>query len=149
VSDLSDAIGLVILFVSLGIGGLTLYLLRGKARLGPILSAFAQVTLLPERRRWFLFLLWVESLCFLASGILLGLVHLGIQVTSDPDLLYTACFLAGMISLGVLVWFGLSPRPLTEEEMATATQGASTIMKSIWMMPYQEDEKPKAKRRAP
>jgi len=149
VSDLSDAIGLAILFVSLGIGGLTLYLLRGKARFGPILSAFAQVTLLPERRRWFLSLLWVESVCFLASGILLGLFHLGVQVTSDPDLLYTAFFLAGMISLGVLVWFGLSPRHLTEKELATATQGASTIMQSIWMMPYQRVEETESKRRAP
>jgi hypothetical protein len=146
VSDLSDAVGVVVLFVSLGVGGLSLVLLRGNARLGAILSAFAQVTVIPERRRRFLLLLWVEAVCFLATGVLFGLNDLGVQVTADPDLLVAIAFLAGMVTLGALVWVGLSPRPLTAMERTTAEKDAPTILESLWTVPYRQSE---AQRRPP
>ena len=134
--DLSDAVGISTLFVAVGVGALALYLTRGKARLGPIQSAFAQVTLIPHRRQRFLLLLWVEVLFFLAAGVFLGLYHLGIEISNDPDLLFTVAFLGGTVTLGALTWVGLSPRPLTEEERAIAERDSPTVMESLWMVPY-------------
>ncbi|MFI5413147.1 MAG: hypothetical protein ACHQ0I_00950 [Candidatus Lutacidiplasmatales archaeon] len=105
-SDLSDAVGVVVLFVSVGIGGLALVLLRGNARLGAILSALTQVTMIPERRRRFLVLLWVTTICFLATGVVFGLNDLGTPLTSDSDLSVAVAFLAGMLALGALMWVG-------------------------------------------
>jgi hypothetical protein len=148
VSDLSDALGVAVLFVSLGVGGLSLVLLRGNARFEAILSAFAQVTVIPERRRRFLLLLWVVAFCFLVTGVLFGLDDLGVQVTSDPDLLVAVTFLAGMIALGALAWVGLSPRLLTPGEQAAARKEAPTILESLWIAPYrQKDEEQPASRR--
>jgi len=149
VSDLSDVIGIVVLFVSLGIGGLTLFLLRGKARLDTIRSAFAQVTVVPERRRRFLLFLWIEVACFLATGVLLGLSSLGVQLTADPDLLFAISFLAGMVTLGALAWVGLSPRSLTESEREAAEKDAPTILESLWMVPYRRLDGEPPKRRRP
>lgn len=148
-SDLSGALGVAVLFVSIGVGGLTLFLLRGKARLSEILSAFAQVTIVPKRRRQFLVLLWVVVVCFLVTGILLGLYRLGVQLTGDPDLLFSVSFLVGMIALGAWVWVGLSPRPLTELERATAEDDAPAILESLWTVPYQRMDDPRPRRRQP
>jgi len=139
-TDLSDALGVVILIVSLCIGAFALYFLRARARLEAIQGAFAQVTLVPERRRRFLLILLVESACFLLTGLLFGLSNLGIPVSSDPDLLYSVTFLVGMAALGVLMWVGLTPRVLTKKERKDAGRDASTVMQSIWMMPYHSDE---------
>jgi amino acid transporter len=145
-TDLSALVGVAVLFVSVATGALALYLLRGSARLDSILSAFAQVTVVPARRRRFLLLLWVEVVCFLVTGVLLGLYRLGVQLTSDPDLLYTASFFAGMATLGALVYTGLSPRRLTELERAAAEQEAPTILESLWMVPYRRMDDPPPKR---
>jgi len=148
VSDLSDAVGVVVLFVSVGIGGLALVLLRGNARLGAILSALTQVTMIPERRRRFLVLLWVTTLCFLATGVVFGLNDLGTPLTSDSDLSVAVAFLAGMLALGALMWVGLSPRHLTESERVAAEKDAPTILESLWMVPYRRegDEAPRPPR---
>lgn len=135
-SDLSDAVGIVVLFVSFGVGGPSLVLLRGNARFSEILSAFAQVTLLPERRRRFLELLGIEAACFLATGVLFGLDDLGLAFSQDPDLLIEVAFLAGMIALGALVWIGLSPRVLTDRERVAAEKDAPTVLESLWLVPY-------------
>ena len=148
-TDLSDVLGITVLFVSLGVGGLILYLLRGNARFGAILSAFAQVALIPERRRRFLLLLWIASVCFLITGVLLGAYRLGLQLTVDPDLWYTASFLAGMFALGALAWVGLSSRPLTERERATAEKDAPAILESIWMVPYRKMDEDSSEPRWP
>jgi hypothetical protein len=149
VTDLSAIVGIVVLFVSLGVGGLALFLLRGNARLNAILRAFAQVTLVPARRRLFLLLLWVEVVCFLVTGVLLGLYRLGFQLTADPDLFFATSFLAGMATLGALVWVGLSPRPLTELERTTAEKDAPSILESLWMVPYRRLDEAPSKRREP
>jgi hypothetical protein len=146
-ADLSYATGVAVLFVSIGAGALALYLLQGKARLERILSAFAQVTLVPERRRRFLLLLWIMVVCFLVTGVLLGLYRVGVLLTADPDLLFTATFLAGMVVLGLLVWVGLSPRPLTESERTAAERDAPAILESIWAIPYRRLDDPPPKRR--
>ena len=111
-TDLSAIVGVGVLVVSLGTGGLALVFLRGNARLDAILRAFAQVALIPSRRRRFLLVLWVEIFCFLVTGVLLGLYRLGFQFGSDPDLWFTLFFLAGMATLGALVWVGLRPTRL-------------------------------------
>jgi len=149
VADLSDLLGITVLFVSLGVGGLTLFLLRGNARFDAILSAFVQVALIPERRRRFLLLLWIATVCFLITGVLLGSYRLGLQLTADPDLWYTASFLAGMLALGAVAWVGLSPRELTEHERATAEKDAPAILESIWMVPYRKMDEDPAKQRWP
>jgi len=149
VSDLSDAVGVVVMLASIAVGGLALFLLRGKARFSAILSAFAQVTLVPERRRRFLLLLWVAAVCFLATGILFGLNDLGVAITSDPDLLVAVAFLAGMIALGALAWVGLSPRALTEGERAAAEKDAPSILESLWMAPYRQLDETPPKQRQP
>jgi len=149
VSDLSDAVGVVVLVASLAIGGLSLFLLRGNARFSTILSAFAQVTLIPERRRRFLLLLWVTAVCFLATGVLFGLNDLGVSPWVDPDLPVAIAFLAGMIGLGALTWVGLSPRPLTEPERAVAKEEAPTILESLWMVPYRRDDEDISERPRP
>jgi hypothetical protein len=83
------------------------------------------------------------------TGVLLGLYRLGLQLTSDPDLFFTISFLAGMATLGALVWVGLSPRPLTEHERATAEKDAPTILESLWMVPYRRmDEDPSKRHRS-
>jgi len=149
VSDLSDAVGVVVMIASVAVGGLSLFLLRGKARFSAILSAFAQVTLVPERRRRFLLLLGVAAVCFLATGILFGLNDLGVAIASDPDLPVAVTFLAGMIGLGALAWVGLSPRSLTEEERSAAEKDAPSILESLWMVPYrQQDESPPKQRQS-
>jgi len=148
VADLSDVLGITVLFVSLGVGALTLFLLRGNARLGHILNAFAQVTLVPGRRRRFLLLLWIATVCFLVTGVLLGSYRLGLRLTSDPDVWYTASFLAGMLALGGVAWTGLRARPLTEPERAAAEKDAPAILESLWMVPYRRmDEKPPKRQR--
>lgn len=146
-TDLSDALGVLVLIVSLAVGGLGLVLLRGNARFGAILSAFAQVALVPERRRRFLILLWLASVCFLATGVLFGLSDLGVGLVSDPDLPISIAFLSGMSTLGAVTWVGLSPRALTEDERAAARTDAPTILESLWLAPYQRDEAAPLERR--
>ncbi|MGP8072288.1 MAG: hypothetical protein ACLPZM_04065 [Thermoplasmata archaeon] len=142
-SDLSATVSILVLFVSVGVGGLTLFLLRGDARPQAILSALAQVTLIPERRRRFLLLLWASAVCFLVTGVLLGLYRLGLQLGDDPDLWFSISFLVGMLALGALAWVGLSPRPLTESERAAAERDAPNMLESLWMAPYRGlDESP-------
>jgi len=143
VSDISGVLGVAALFVSLGIGGFALFLLKGRAGPQTILRAFAQLTLVPERRRRFLLLLWVEALCFLVTGVLLGLNRLRVTITADEDLLYTATFLGGMLALGALTWVGLNPRLLTEAERAAAERDAPSIMGSISMVPFRQMEEPR------
>jgi hypothetical protein len=149
VSDLSTFVGIAVLIVSLAVGGFALFLLRGDARPGAILSALVQVTLIPERRRRFLLLLWVATVFFLITGVLLGLYHLGWQLSSDPDLWFTATFLAGVLALGGVAWVGLSPRTLSESERATAEKDAPTILESLWMVPYRGLDETPTKRRRP
>jgi len=136
VLDSSDVVGIATLFVAIGISGLALYLVRGKARLNHIQSAFAQMTLVPRRRQQFLILLWVEVICFLVGGVFLGLYDFGVSLSKDPDLLFTVAFLGGIVALGGLIWVGFRPRRLSEEEMGRAERDASTVMESIWMVPY-------------
>ncbi|MGD0588166.1 MAG: hypothetical protein ABSA63_05165 [Thermoplasmata archaeon] len=135
-TDLSAFVGVGVLVVSLGTGGLALVFLRGNARLDAILRAFAQITLIPSRRRRFLLLIWVEVFCFLVTGVLLGLYRLGFQFGGDPDHWFTLFFLAGMATLGALVWVGLRTTRLTELERATAEKDAPTILESVWMVAY-------------
>ncbi|HLM91813.1 MAG TPA: hypothetical protein VK424_07190 [Thermoplasmata archaeon] len=141
-SDWSDAVGVVVLINSLGIGVFSLGLLVRNARLLPLRSAFAQITLVPTRRRRFMILVWVEVLCFLSTGILFGLYNLGIQLEADSDLPFTVSFLAGMVTLGALAWVGLRTRPLTAEERADVERDVPTILESLWMIPFQNSENP-------
>jgi len=132
--------GIAVLFVSLGIGGLSFFLLRGNARLGAVLSAFLQVSLIPERRRRFLILVSIEVLCFLATGLIFGLQNLGVQLSYDPDLPLAIAFLASMLTLGALVWVGLTPRPLTEDEREAAARDAPAVLQGLWLVPVQRSD---------
>ena len=134
-SDLSDLVGVALLFVSAGVLGVSLVFLFGKARHRQIQAAFAQVTLLPERRRTFLAFLALETGLFFATGVLFGLSQFGYAVGPDPDLLPGLLFVAGTLSMGGLAWVVLRPRLLTEEERLRARE-AAPMLESLWMMPY-------------
>jgi len=149
VADLSELIGVVVLIVSVLIGGFSLFLLRGRATPGAVVQAFLQVTLIPERRRQFLTLVAAVVLCFLLTGVLFGLYELGVRLSSDADLPLAISFLAGMFALGGLAWVGLSPRTLTESEKTAAEADAPKIVQSLWMVPYNPpdpDRPPPARR---
>jgi len=147
--DLSDYVGGIILVASFAIGGLALYLLRGNARPSAVVSAFLQVTLIPERRRQFLFFVAITVVCFLVTGVLFGLYELGARIPTDSDLPLAGAFLAGMFSLGGLAWVGLSPRILTQSERAAAEADAPKIVESLWMIPYERKEEAPAPARRP
>jgi len=54
-----------------------------------------------------------------------------------------------MISLGVLTWVGLSPRPLSEEERGAAERDAQSIMESIGMVLYRRFDDETGRRKHP
>ncbi|MCI4360070.1 MAG: hypothetical protein L3J91_00040 [Thermoplasmata archaeon] len=98
--------------------GLLLSMMRSLRRRQMLQRGLVHIVFLPEKRLRFLVSLTALASFFVASGVIDALAGVGILLGTLPTLLSTITFAGGAVALFSIIWTGLRPGTLTEEQKA-------------------------------
>ncbi|HEV8050755.1 MAG TPA: hypothetical protein VGP88_09220, partial [Thermoplasmata archaeon] len=98
---------------------------------GALLSAMAQVTFLPEKRRNYLVIIAIEGILILLATLVWALGLLGVLPSWLGTPLLGICLGGAAVSVGALTWLGLRPSTLTETERAAIREQAPKMFGSL------------------
>jgi len=108
--------------------GFFVLMLERLRRQGALEKGLIHVVFLPERRRNFLWLIFLLGFFFVLSGLNESLTFLGVFDVLTEDVLATVAYVGGAVCLLLLIWVGLRPAEIPAERRAELERSSQELI---------------------